>query len=457
MYIIRTIKNILKNNPVLFTTPGHFQGLHTSKEFEELFGRKIFSADLAEIESMDNLHEPKEGILKSLQRTAGIYNSRASFYLVNGSSSGIIALVLTSVKRGEKILIARNAHKSVINALILSGAMPVWAETEWHDYWNIPACVKPGKIKEKLEDDPGIKAVLVTSPTYEGIVSDIKSIAEICRKKNVTLLIDEAHGALWNFSDLLPDSSIHLGADACVQSLHKTGSCLNQGAIMHLAKNSRLNPEEVQRNLNLINTTSPSYVLLASIEASIEYMNSEKGRNKLDELIKNIENTKEYLKEHSGAVFLESESQCQHDPTKMFFGLEDVDGRELSDFLQNNCNIEVELNNNRGLLALTGIGTESGHINKLIKAVIQADKTLEKNYEKPEYFPFITPKTVLSPAEAYYMEYDIIDINKAAGLISGETLVKYPPGIPIIITGEIIQQEHIKTLPDKRRIKVIKV
>ncbi len=426
------------------------------RDFEKLFGRKIFRADFSEIESMDNLQNPKEGILRSLQKASDIYGSKATFYLVNGSSSGIIALILSTMKLREKILIARNTHKSVINALIISGAEPVWLETEWDNYWNIPAVINPGHVAEKLDKNPDVKALLITNPTYEGIVTDIKPIAKICRERGIIFLVDEAHGALWKFSELLPDSSIDLGADACVQSLHKTGSCLNQGAVLHISEDSRINPRDVQQALNLINTTSPSYILLSSIEASIEYLNSKRGKKKLQRLTDNIEKTKIFLKENTRAVFLETSQNYRHDLTKIFFGLKGIRGEILSDYLQKKCNIEVELNNNKGILALTGIGTEKKHLKKLVKAIIEADKKLEKTHKQEDFIPFVLPKTAITPSEAFYGEFKTVDLKNAVGLISKETIVKYPPGIPVIIAGEVIQKEHLSLLGEKQEIKVIK-
>ncbi|HSA06040.1 MAG TPA: aminotransferase class I/II-fold pyridoxal phosphate-dependent enzyme [Candidatus Gastranaerophilales bacterium] len=456
MYINALIKKFRKKKPLLFTTPGHIQGFHSRAEFAENFGGRLFQGDFAEIDGMDNLQNPSGAILKSLQKTAEIYGTKASFYLINGSSSGIIAMILATVKRGEKILLARNVHKSVVNALILSGAMPVWLETEWEENWHIPSCANPLKIAQKLDENPDIKALLITSPTYEGIASDIKAVSEICRKKNIIFLVDEAHGALWNFSDLLPVSSMRLGADACVQSLHKTGSCLNQGAILHLCPHSRLDPQEIQQVLNIINTTSPSYILLSSIEASVNHLNSQKGREKLNHLIENIEKTKKRLKEHTNAVFLENADCFLHDPTKIFFGLKDVSGEDLSDFLQDKHNIEVEMVNDKGVLALAGIGSEKKHLEKLTNSVIKANKKLQKNYKEKNITPFVLPQTAFTPSEAFCREFERININQALGEISHETIVKYPPGIPLIISGEIIKQEHINILKDRQEIKVVK-
>ncbi len=444
MHITRHIKKLLKTRPVLFATPGHMQAYHTMPEFGELFGKEVFKSDLAEIESMDNLQNPEGPILKSLQRAAKIYNTKSTFYLVNGSSSGIIALMLATVKKGDKVLIARNAHKSVINALILSGAVPVWAQIEWNEEWNIPGSAKI----DSIPDD--VKAVWLTSPTYEGVATDIKSIAFMCKQKGIPLIVDEAHGALWPFSDKLPDSAINCGADVCVQSLHKTGSCLNQGAVLLLFENSKIKPEEVQKALNIINTTSPSYVLLSSIESSIEYLNSNTGRKRLERLINNITDMKNRLKKYPDIKFLKNS-----DPTKIFFGVEGVCAQAVSDFMEQKFNIEVELNNEKGLLALTGIGTSEKNLKILEKVLIKAVKTLPKSYKKTLTIPYIAPIVSMSPAEAFNQKSMKIKPEKAVGKISKETIVKYPPGIPLVIAGEVIQEGHLGFLKNHREIEIV--
>lgn len=450
MHIIKKIRNITQKAPTLFATPGHMQGFYTMREFGELFGEDVFSSDFAEIQSMDNLQNPQDAIRKSLDRAAGIYGTKSTFYLVNGSSSGIIALMLAAVKQGEKVLIARNAHKSVINALILSGAEPVWAETEWNCEWNIPGPVSPSIIAKKLDEYSDIKTVWITSPTYEGIASDITSISALCNQRNLPLIVDEAHGALWPFNSMLPDSAIYCGADACVQSLHKTGSCLNQGAVLHLSKTSKISSEKIQQVLNIINTTSPSYILLSSIEASIEYLSSRKGKKRLNSLVNNINSMKIRLKTTTDSVFLENA-----DPTKIFFGIKNVSGNKISDYLEDKLNIEVELNNEKGLLALTGIGTTEKSLKKLEKAIEKACKTLPKTEQKMGINPYIIPEIKLTPREAFYSESKCVELIKAIGLISRETIVKYPPGVPLIIAGEVIQEGHLEFLADRKKIEIV--
>jgi len=455
MYIIQAIKKIIQHEPILFTTPGHSGGKGILPEYKEFIGKKIFKADLSELEGLDNLQNPSGIIKNSLIRSSEIYGSKNTFYLVNGSTSGIIALMLSTVKQGDAVLIARNAHKSIINALTLSGASPVWINPEWETQWNIPSCVNPQKIKQELEKNPDIKAVWLTSPTYEGIVSDIESISKICKKKEILLIVDEAHGALWKFSEKLPVSAIHLGADACVQSLHKTGSCLTQGAVLHLSKTSGINLEKLKQSLNLVNTTSPSYLILSSIEASIEYLNSSEGRQNLDEALTNIEEIKSFIKMNIDMSFLESCASYQHDITKIFMRLNSVSGYNLSDILFKKFNIEFELDNNIGVLALTGIGSTRKKLEKLAFSLIKAEKLLQKSQIKEILNPLIDPEIIYSPAEAFYKKSKKIEISKSVGLISKETIVNYPPGIPLIIAGEIIKPEHIEIFNDRKEIDII--
>lgn len=450
MYIINALKEY-SGKREYFTTPGHSHGEVIPLNLKKLIGHKAFEADFSEVVGLDNLQNPG-GIIEESQKWASeIYGSRASFYLVNGSSSGIIALMMTVVKEGEKVLIARNAHKSVINALTLSGACPVWINTEWIEEWNIPGEIKAEKIQEKLDQNPDIKAVFVTNPTYEGVVSDIKAISEVCKKKNVALIVDEAHGALWNFSYKLPQTAIQCGADASIQSLHKTTTALTQSAILHLGRDSKISPDNMQRNLNIINTTSPSYLLLASIEGAIQYLNSKKGKLRLENLIDDINKLKNYLLKYENIRFLDK----SNDMTKIFVSINCLNGCDLADILYEKYRIEVETENNIGILALTGIGTTSRKLEKLANALEKiarkADKTCT-NGQRILSFPY--PITVYTPREILNLPSKKVKLEDAESLISAETIVKYPPGIPILIPGERITRNHIELLNDIKEVYI---
>jgi len=455
MHIIQAINKIIRHKPILFTTPGHSGGRGIFDEYKELVGKRVFKADFSEIEGLDNLQNPQGVIKNSLMRSSEIYGSERTFYLINGSTSGIIALMLASVNQGDKIIVARNCHKSVISAITLSGACPLWVNPEIDNDFNVIANIKPEKIKEKLEKFPETKAVWITSPTYDGIVSDVQAIAEICKEKNVLFFVDEAHGAVWNFSDKLPLSSINLGADGCVQSLHKSGSCLNQGAVLHLSKNSRISPQKVALSLNLINTTSPSYLILSSIEASIEYLNSQQGREKLNTLLNDIENIKDFLKNNIDTNFIETCKAYRHDPMKFFISVKGLSGIELGDLLYKKFNIETEMENSKGILAYTGAGTSRKKLEKLAFSLIKAEKMLSKTDENSEMHSLPEPEQIYSPTEAFYKKSKRVALKDAVGLVSKETVVKFPPGIPTIVAGEVIKPEHLNFLDESGEIDII--
>lgn len=465
MFLIEGVKKIINHNPTCFTTPGHAGGFGVSNEFKAIVGKKIFKADLSELDGLDNLNLPTGIIKKSLVKTSEAYNTKHSFYLVNGSSSGILALMLSSVKKGDKVLLSRNSHISAINALTLSGAFPVWLNTLWEDKFNLPSSINPDKIRKILSQDRKIKAVWITSPTYEGIVSDVEAIAQICKEKQALLIVDEAHGALWNFSDKLPVSSIHLGADACVQSLHKSGSCLTPGALLHLGRQTKLTPEKVAKSLSLITTTSPSYPIMASIEASVEYLDSKKGRRKIDSLLSDIEEIKSFISLNLDVNFLESSKDFIHDPMKLFLSVNGLSGFDLSEVMYKKYGIEFEIVNDRGVLAYLGVGTSTKKLQKLAFSLIKAEKLLKSSYvgdvsEKTINTTltaknFIIPETVYTPHECLNKKSKKMKLSEAVGLVCAETLLNYPPGIPLLIPGEIIKPEHLSYFSKDAFVMVI--
>lgn len=340
-----------KCNIDLFTTPSHGQKFFI---FSKL--RQFYKYDISETDA----YNPQEALDSAQIQAAKIYKTKSTHFLINGSTSGIIAAVLACVKKSEKVLIWQDAHPSHKNAVILAGADAVFYSVEKDKNWGINKAVNPEIIENNLKQG-GIKAVIVTSPTYEGVVSDIKKIKELCKKHGAFLIVDEAHGALYPFCDELPTSSIYLGADFTIQSLHKTAGGLNPTALLHC----NVEGVDVKSALNLISTTSPSYPLLASIEKNINFLNSKKGRKKISELIENIENIKKNL---TNLQFLDG------DPTKIVVKVPNLTGFELSETLFEKYNIEDEITNDKSVMLLCGIGTDL----KKLKRLEQALKILNK-------------------------------------------------------------------------------
>lgn len=334
--------NLLRktNRKTLFTTPSHGQKFFIFNKF-----RQFYKYDISETEC----HDPQKALLLAQERARKIYGSQFTYFLTNGSTSGILTSVLTAVKNGDKVLLWKNAHPCHLNAVMLAGALPVFYDLPEITNWGIPGKATIEKLEPLIV---GVSAVIVTSPTYEGIISDIKSIEKLCEKYNVKLIVDEAHGALYPFSDKLPETSIGI-ADFTVQSLHKTAGGLNPTALLH-------SKYDCQKALDMINTTSPSYPLLASIEANINYLNSKKGREKLDNLIEDIKTLKNNCK------------NCEFygdDVTKILVKAPGMSGESMSEILYQKFNIEDEKTNNISTMLLCGIGTDLKKLNRLEHAL----------------------------------------------------------------------------------------
>ena len=332
-----------KSTNALFTTPSHGGKFFIFNKF-----RQFYKFDISETDT----HNPQEALLNAQKKAAKIYEVNYTYFLTNGSTSGIIAAVLACVKSGEKILIHDDAHPCHLNAVKLAGAIPVFYKLEKNTEWNVYKKNTPENLETYLKNDK-IRAVIITSPNYEGFVSDVKEIKELCNKYGAFLITDEAHGALYPFSEDLPQSAVKI-SDFTIQSLHKTAGGLNPTALLH--SNCEINPAAA---LELINTTSPSYPLLATIEANINFLNSQKGRNKLNLLIKNIKNLK---------------NECKNiqfggdDITKLLIKSDKFSGCELSEKLFE-YGIEDEKNNETSVLLLTGLGTDIKKLERLKKVL----------------------------------------------------------------------------------------
>ena len=328
----------------LFTTPSHSQEYFI---FHKL--RNLYKYDISETECQN----PEQALEDAEMDATKIYGTKSTKFLTNGSSSGIIASVLACVKTGEKVLLWRDAHPCHHNAVKLAGAEPVYYDLKINDEWGVPEPATP-EILEKYLENNKISAVIITSPSYEGIVSSVGEIKELCNKYGTYLIVDEAHGALYPFSDKLPQSAVNI-ADFTVQSLHKTAGGLNPTALVHTNSDCDLNSA-----LKLISTTSPSYPILASIEANIKFLNSKRGRKKIETLISEIENLK---KECPNCCF------GGDDITKILVKVPNMSGFELSELLYDKYSIEDEKTNEKSTMLLTGIGTSKQKLIRLKNAL----------------------------------------------------------------------------------------
>lgn len=432
---------------IFFTTPSHGQKAPFLKELDDFYKR-----DLSEIEGLDNLSYPK-GIIKNAQmRASEIYKTESTFFLTQGATTGILAAMKAIIRPMDKILIARNCHKSVVNGAILCNADVDWilpdTKNEISENFGIYGAINPKELECQLKLND-YRAFIMTSPTYEGITSDIEAISKVCKQYNTYLIVDEAHGSLYNFSSAFPKTAIEQGADFSVNSLHKNAGALNQCALLHVSKETKnVDFDLVQKSVNLFHTTSPSYPFLSDIEETISFLNSKKGLKAINELILNILNFKKHFK-NTNFEFLDAEN---HDLTKIFVKLKGISGEKFSKLLSKNHNIEDELNNDFGVLFLTGIGTCRNKFDKLKTAMLKIH-----NLKEPlDYVPnaeFQPPPLVkIQPCAAFWANKTFVNKEDSELLISADSIIPYPPGFGILYPGEAIQEWHMKYLDENTKV-----
>lgn len=428
-----------KARRTLFTTPSHNQQSLFIQGFEG-----FYALDYSEIEGFDNLHNPKGAILMAQGKASDIYNTQKTFFLTNGSTSGILAIMKTILSPNDKVLVARNCHKSVYNALVLTQSSVEWLMPTKNEEWGIYGEIDPKTLEDILNLNQ-YKAFVLTSPTYDGVNSDIGKIAQICRERGVYFVVDEAHGALYNFSDKFPKTAIEQGADFSVNSLHKNAGTPNPCALLHMSKDCQgIEWRQLQNSLNLFTTTSPSYPLLAAIEACIDFLHSQGGRKAINKLISEIEEFQKPLKK-LGWEFLNA------DITKILIKKGAICPKTLSEKLFLEYHIEDELVNANSVLFLTGIGTTRQKLDKLKNALKKIDISEQcTSQEAFQPYPFVK----LQPYQAFNRDYDYISKEDAVLKVSAETVIPYPPCTGILFPGEVIQEWHLPYLNDD--VKVLK-
>ena len=458
--IVEALKKAYENPSYQFHIPGHTKGSGILPEFKKLIGAKALSIDTTdEFDGLGTLH-PATGPIKEAQELAAqAFGAEKTFFLLNGSTAGNLALAMGLTGRGQKIITNRNCHRSILTGMIISGAEPLWLIPKKFDEWGIWGNVTPESVEEMLCQNPDASMVWITNPTYEGVVSDVKSISAICKKYNVPLIVDEAHACLWNFNNHLPETSLKLGADAVVHSLHKTGGSMSQSSMLHIAKNSMIDCDAVEKALKLLHTTSPSLMLLASLDAARANLDSQRGRKQLERAVQNAKYLRREIDKLEHIHHLQPDFGYKTDITKVFIRDDRLSGKRLESILEIDFNIEVESASDAGLLILSNIGNTRSDMQYLAKCLEQIDRT---NYtdicylEKKKHMPMLTPIIKMTLREAFYSHKERIQKEHAVGRIAAEVIAECPPGIAVLLPGELITEEHLPYLVDYDTIEVIK-
>lgn len=463
--LLDAIVDYTRERPTYFKIPGHRYEKGISPRWRQWTGDGIFQFDLTEAEGLDDLHCP-EGVIKEAQELAAeIFHAKATYFLVNGTTCGNEAMVLTCAGEKEKIMVPRNAHKSVLMGLILSGADPVYLMPRFDEKTGLCGSIMPEDVEEGFKKHPDCKGVFLVSPTYYGVCSNIRKISEICHKNNAILMVDEAHGGHLYFgkksmgTDKLPQGAILQGADICAQSMHKVTGSLTQSSLLHVGSD-RIDRGRLEANLHMVQSTSPSYLLMTSLDAA-RYELAMHGPQMLSRALELAENARSRINRikgmHCYGKEIINENIYDLDTTRLVISASDlgITGFELADRLYEEYRVGLELADEKNVVAVVTYANEREDIQNLVDALekiaqntIQSQENI-KNFSMPS-----VPESVLSPRQAYFAPKKRISWENAKGKITGEALIPYPPGIPLVNPGEIITDEIWEYMEYYRREKL---
>lgn len=435
--------------------PMHMPGHKRNEKFLKMVNP--YTIDITEVDGFDDLHAPEEIILDAMEKGKDLYKSRKCFLLVNGSTCGILSAICACVPKGGKLIAARNCHKSVYNAIALTECESVFIMPETDNQNGICYGITAAQVEKALLENPDASAVIITSPTYEGVVSNIEKISEITRKYGVPLIIDEAHGAHFGFSLLFPESAVSKGADIVIQSLHKTLPSFTQSAVLHICTEFG-GKFPVQRYLSIFQSSSPSYILMAGIDRCFDILQNDGAKlfelyeNRLKKFYSSMENLQvikilpsEYPKGFTrdmGKIVIDLSSSS-------------LTGGEFSQLLLKKYKIQLEMASSCYAIAMTSICDTDEGFERLKEALIEIDSLLSKS-ENTRHFSPLPEKTetVLKISEALSASSRDIPISEADGKISGEFIYAYPPGIPIIAPGERFTHKVLRSIDELLRCGV---
>ena len=434
---------------VPFHMPGHKQGKGIMRA--DQLKENIFKMDLTEFLDTDNLHDAKGIILEAEKMAAAAFGAKKSFFLVNGTTGGIQAMMMSVLHPGDKVLVERSAHRSVFGGLILTGAIPAYIEPAVDYEDGIPAGVTQQSVGRALSNNTDALAVLITYPNYYGFCTDIKAIADIVHRYGKILLVDEAHGAHFTFNKNLPVTALEAGADMVVQSVHKTLPSFTQSSILHVGSD-RIDTGSVEAALRLIETSSPSYLLMASLDLAREEM--EDHPEILDKAVDLSYMARDRLAGAGNIRVIGRDiiGKCgiaDIDPTKLVVNVRGLNmtGRKVEEVLRDRYNIQVELSDMYNILAMITTGDSEGDIIKLTDAILQLKKDKEDQAISLS-FDYKAPEMVFSPREAYFMKKSRVLLKDSTGRTAGDFIIPYPPGIPYVVPGELITEDTCQKLSE---------
>ena len=446
------MKKYIESDPTCFDVPGHKMG-NFDNDLEEYAGKTLYKLDVNAPIGLDNLYHPHGVIKEAEDLLADLYNVDEALFSINGTTGGIMTMIIGTIDAKEKIILPRNVHKSIINSLILSGAYPIFVMPDTDPETGIANGVKIDNYIKAMDENPDAKAVFVINPTYFGVTSNIKKLAKEAHERNMIVIADEAHGSHLYFHEDLPLGAMAAGADISSVSLHKTFGSLTQSSAILINK-ERINVSRIKKVYAMLSSTSPNHILLASIDVARKRMALD-GHKLLSNTLDLARKTRERINKIRGfhcldKSYLDGNGGFDIDETKLVINTSEVglSGFEIFKLMREVENVQMELGEISELLAIFTIGTTQKDADRLVEGL---QKISDKYYDITDiktipHFSYSFPELIVRPREAFHAPSKVISLDDAVGEISAESIMIYPPGIPLAIPGEIITQNAIDLL-----------
>lgn len=462
--LLTAVERLIDTKPAYFRIPGHRLNRGISSRWTDKVGDDIFAYDVTETPYTDDLHAPEGAIRKAQELLSSLYGADESFFLVNGTTCGNEAMLLSAAFEGQEIMVARNAHKSAMMGLVLSGAKPVYVMPEMITHWGLQGVISPERVRALFMEHPDCKALFLVNPSYYGVCSDLQRIADICHENNALLLVDEAHGGhlYFDFANQ-KRGALQCGADICVQSMHKVTGALTQSSVLHI-KNHGIQSEVLSRvaqNLHLVQSTSPSYLLMISLDCA-RYELAQNGSVMYEKAAALAGYARSRINGIEGFECLENAEIPLLDETRLVISARSlgISGFALDAMLFEEYCVNVELSDCENVLAIVTYANEKEELDRLVGACIKISekyKTYQRNVEKDKSvikkgpgFPPL-PEQCLTPRQAYFAKKTATAWSEAVGKLSGQMIAPYPPGIPVIYPGERMSPEVWEYIERYRR------
>ena len=452
--IMEALNNYKKMRVVPFDVPGHKRG-RGNEELTAFLGENCMTVDVNSMKPLDNLIHPVSVIREAEELAAEAFGAKHAFFMVNGTTSAVQAMVMTACKAGDKIIMPRNVHRSAINALILSGAVPVYVNPGVNNELGIPLGMSLKDVEKTILAHPDAKAILINNPTYYGICSNLQAITDLAHRHGMLVLADEAHGTHFYFSDDLPASAMSVGADMAAVSMHKSGGSLTQSSLLLI--NNEVSEGYTRQIINLTQTTSGSYLLLSSLDISRKNL-ALNGKDIFRKVGEMAQYTRDEINKIGGYYAFSDELKngdtiFDFDTTKLSVHTLEIGlaGVEVYDILRDEYDIQIEFGDIGNILAYISVGDRRLDLERLVAALAEIKRRYSQDKSGLFDHEYITPQVVYTPQKAFYAEKETLPINDSAGRVSSEFVMAYPPGIPILAPGERITPRNFAIHPVLQR------